>query len=182
MLCEVCSKNQATVRITEIGQTTASDGQKTQSVSLKHMCAKCAQQLEIEALPPTLSKNFAHIMSMLEKAGQKRPVAEPPCPKCGMTLAEFRSKGRLGCAHDYQHFAKHLEPLLQRMHNATAHSGRVPGMDAAEQERRARVGELRQQLDAAIRDEAYETAARLRDELARIAPALAPDAPPAAGA
>ncbi|TAJ08073.1 MAG: hypothetical protein EPO68_15835 [Planctomycetota bacterium] len=181
MLCEVCSKNQATVRITEIGQETSPEGQKTQSVSLKHLCSKCAQQLEIEALPPTVSKNVAHIMSMLEQAGRKRPAAEPPCPRCGMTLAEFRSKGRLGCAHDYQHFAKHLEPLLKRMHNATSHLGRLPGVDEAEQQRRTRVGELRQQLDAAIRDEAYETAARLRDELARIAPALESGAPPAAG-
>ena len=182
MLCELCTKNQASVRITEIAQGLSPEGHKTQSVSLKHLCAKCAQQLDIEALPPTVSKNVAHIMSMLEQAGRKRVSSEPPCPRCGMTLAEFRSKGRLGCAHDYEHFARQIEPLLRRMHNASTHVGRLPGLDEAELQRRARSSELRAQLEAAVRDEAYETAARLRDELARMEPGAGQaSSPPATG-
>jgi protein arginine kinase activator len=154
--------------VTEIAQALSPQGQKVQSVSLKHLCPPCAQQLEVSIMPAAATKNFASIMSMLKSAGRERTQAEPPCPQCGMTLAEFRSKGRLGCAHDYEHFAKHIDPLLQRMHSATRHLGRIPGLDAVEQERRARLGELRQRLEVAIRDEAYETAARLRDELVQL--------------
>jgi protein-arginine kinase activator protein McsA len=49
------------------------------------------------------------------------------CPDCGMTLAEFRSKGRLGCPRDYEIFREHLDPLIERIHNAKHHLGRGPG-------------------------------------------------------
>ena len=51
------------------------------------------------------------------------------------------------------------------MHGARSHVGRVPGQSAEELNRRQRVLDLKQKLEVAIRDEAYESAAKLRDEL-----------------
>jgi protein arginine kinase activator len=95
-----------------------------------------------------------------------------------MTLEEFRKKGRLGCAHDYRVFAEHLGELLERIHGSKAHSGRRPahaGLPApkevpaqAKREREERIQHLRAELENAIRQEAYESAARLRDELKAI--------------
>jgi protein arginine kinase activator len=82
-----------------------------------------------------------------------------------MTLAEFRQRGRLGCPRDYEVFMPQLRDLLERIHGATRHSGRVPGLDDQKMERLQRVNELQRQLEAAIREEAYETAAELRDQL-----------------
>ena len=43
--------------------------------------------------------------------------------------------------------------------------GRVPGTSEAELVRVQRMSDLKQKLETAVREEAYESAARLRDEL-----------------
>ena len=82
-----------------------------------------------------------------------------------MTLMEFRQKGRLGCPKDYEIFTGQLRDLLERIHGATRHTGRLPGLDDDALAQRNRVSELQQKLADAIREEAYEDAAQLRDEL-----------------
>ena len=47
------------------------------------------------------------------------------CNSCGWTYTDFRSKGRLGCAEDYEVFENALTPLLKRIHGSTRHVGRV---------------------------------------------------------
>lgn len=87
-----------------------------------------------------------------------------------MTPADFRSKGRLGCPRCYEVFRSDLMPLLQRIHEAQTHRGRLPGRTvsspAAPVEDRA-LSDLRRRLEDAVRGERYEEAARLRDDLRR---------------
>ena len=87
-----------------------------------------------------------------------------------MTLDEFRKKGRLGCPQDYEVFRAHLVEVLERVHGAVQHSGRIPGTAAAAVSSlgTGRIDVLRQELEHAIRAEAYESAARLRDEIRAI--------------
>jgi protein arginine kinase activator len=59
-------------------------------------------------------------------------------------------------------------PLFLRMHQATEHTGRAPGTDVAQVERTVRIEKLRERMDMAIREEEYEDAARLRDELTQL--------------
>jgi len=87
------------------------------------------------------------------------------CPDCGMTLTELRRRGRLGCPKDYEVFREYLDELLERMHGATEHVGRVPGLAEGELERVRKISDLKHELGQAINEEAYERAARLRDEL-----------------
>ena len=54
---------------------------------------------------------------------------------------------------------------VERMHGARRHVGRVPGIAESELARAQRISDLEQELDAAIREEAYERAASIRDEL-----------------
>ena len=94
-----------------------------------------------------------------------RPDATDPtalsCPECGLKYAQFRAEGRLGCARDYDEFAGPLLALLERVHRATDHCGKVPVR------RRSTMGlsKLKAELDAAIAAERYEDAAVLRDRL-----------------
>jgi protein arginine kinase activator len=82
-----------------------------------------------------------------------------------MTLRDFRQRGRLGCPKDYEIFGAQLRDLLERIHGASRHVGRSPNSDEAAILRRKRLDELQQELASAIRDEAYEQAAKLRDEI-----------------
>jgi len=91
--------------------------------------------------------------------------ASVACPECGMRFMEFRQQGRLGCPHDYEVFRSGLEALLERIHRATRHVGKVPRRGAGGAGEQAEVVDLRRRLRLAVESESYEEAARLRDIL-----------------
>jgi protein arginine kinase activator len=160
--CSVCQKAPATTVIMDL-----TGGNVTEQ---RHLCAACAEKLgfvhqktQIKMSPELLEDLLGSIQGKTK--GGRRDSA---CPGCGMTLQHFKSTGRLGCARCYETFRQELMPLLQRVHEASSHRGRMPGR-APEPERAAQDGlvDLRRRLDDAVRGERYEEAARLRDELRR---------------
>jgi protein arginine kinase activator len=170
MICQNCLKNAATVHVTEIlheavlEATPAAAAQKEKTITEQHLCDVCAQSMDLPHSAAT-KKSQADIWKLLQLSQASRKKTGATCASCGMTLDEFRKKGRLGCAKDYEVFAAHIGDLLERVHGARTHVGRVPGSSEADLERMKRLSELRMRLDVAIREEAYESAARLRDEL-----------------
>lgn len=188
MICQNCLKNAATVHVTEIATPVSAppeaglEGSKAPEeaspvVSEQHLCEVCAQTLDLPHAP-ALQKAQLDIWKLLQiTAKQTRRKGGPTCPGCGLQLEEFRRKGRLGCPQCYEAFAAHLGEVLERVHGARQHVGRLPGTDAAAAEgpldsvaleRERRLVDLRQKLETAIREEAYENAARLRDELKQL--------------
>ncbi len=167
-LCQSCKQNAATIHLTEIH-----DAEKREL----HVCEACAQSQGIAPGPllPSLPTMLASLIKGGKPAGGAAPPAAP-CPTCGITFAEFREKGRLGCPNDYEFFAEHLTPLLEKIHGATAHRGRLPqGAGAASSSQGEQLLRLRAELQQAVKGEQYEAAARLRDEIRRL------EQPPAAG-
>jgi protein arginine kinase activator len=191
MICQNCLKNAATVHVTEIstaaspGETptptsapnAGTPGEAPSHVTEQHLCEVCAQTLDLPHAP-ALQKAQLDIWKLLQiTAKQTRRKGTPTCGGCGLQLEEFRRKGRLGCPQCYEAFAAHLGEVLERVHGARQHVGRLPGTDAAippapvdalALEREQRLVDLRQKLEIAIREEAYENAARLRDELKQL--------------
>jgi protein arginine kinase activator len=165
MICELCNKGPATVHVTEIHSV---KGAKEPTLQQRHMCEACARSLELPSTPVAFAKSLPVQLQKLLRQSAQRAQAEGSlvCPSCGMSLAEFRSKGRFGCARDYEVFRTHIDPLLLRVHNAQSHRGRVPGGEAQPKvDLDRQLSDLRTKLEAAIREEAYESAARLRDEI-----------------
>lgn len=168
MICQICQKQAATVHVTEISHGTDEGTGEAAApvVEQRHLCERCAQRLKLPHAPVISKKGVAEVWKLLQLSAKRaREEGGLSCPDCGMTLSEFRSKGRFGCPRDYEVFAQHLDPLLLRIHNATQHRGRLPGMDEDTRERMQHLTQLRAQLEKAIKDEAYESAARLRDEI-----------------
>lgn len=129
------------------------------------MCEACAQKQNVPNNPEP-KKVLPPILKLLAASAQRtRREPSVQCPDCGMTLLEFRQKGRMGCPKDYDVFGAHTRELLERIHGASQHAGRLPRQDPAIADRARRMTELQRELEAAIRQEAYEQAARLRDEL-----------------
>jgi protein arginine kinase activator len=153
MKCQSCT-NPATVHLTDIV-----DGQKKEL----HLCQTCAelkqfiqkQELNLPAILQTL------IGQHVDRATDE--LSRLTCPVCGIKYMEFRAEGRLGCPHDYQAFRVGLEPLLQRIHRAGRHVGKMPRYRPQSAAVQAELMELRRQLREAIETEMYEKAARLRD-------------------
>ena len=152
MKCQSCP-GVATVHLTDI-----INGQKKEL----HLCQTCAekqqfinqQELDLPAILQTLIG--PHIGQLTDE------LARLTCPVCGIKYMEFRAEGRLGCPHDYAAFRAGLEPLLQRIHRASRHIGKVP-RNLPPKPVRAELVELRGKLRAAVDAEAYEEAAQLRD-------------------
>ena len=158
MKCDNCNKP-ATAHITEIVS-----GKKIE----KHLCEQCKEASEgvtMKAHTPIneLLTNFVMAHSGLQKE------MGTTCEHCGITWAEFRQSGLLGCQHDYQQFEKDLTPLLQRAHeSATHHVGKVPtrrGGSGVPMKRQVDVSKLRKELSRAVESEDYERAAKLRDQI-----------------
>jgi protein arginine kinase activator len=159
MKCENCN-NAATVHLTEI-----KGGKKIE----KHLCESCAQQLEGIGGPKghqpinELLTNFVMAHSGLAKE------AGLQCDQCGVTWAEFRQGGLLGCSNDYKVFERELTPLIQRAHEgATHHIGKVPtrkGAVGVPAKRRFDVEKLKKDLARAVEAEDYERAAKIRDQI-----------------
>lgn len=173
MICQRCQKNPATVQVTEIAPDAVlgpdavpgPDGSLA-GITDENLCSHCAQTSDLPNQPLSVKKSATEIWKLLQhSAHQARASAALCCPSCGMTLAEFRHRGRLGCSTCYETFSQPLEELFERIHGAVEHVGRLPGVDEADLERRRRVNELERSLESAIREEAYESAAKIRDEL-----------------
>ena len=88
-----------------------------------------------------------------------------------MTLRDFRSTGRLGCARCYDTFEASLRELLRRVHGNGRHVGRTYMAPAPVAGRDATLNELRDRLRRAIDNEEFENAASLRDQIKGISDA-----------
>ena len=158
MKCDNCNKT-ATVHLTEI-----KSGKKIE----KHLCEQCAAQSEglpVKSHMPIneLLTNFVMAHSGVQKE------AGTTCEHCGMTWAEFRQNGLLGCPNDYSLFEKDLTPLLKRAHEEhTHHVGKVParrGGTGVPMKKQVDLTKLRKELAKAVEAEDYERAAKLRDQI-----------------
>jgi protein arginine kinase activator len=161
--CTSCKKAIATIHILDLH-----DGS---IVEQKHLCASCADQAgmvqhKIQIPSLKLGSEMLDLIGSLK--GQESEPGRPAgaaCPSCGLSLAEFKVRGRMGCPHCYEVFRGALMPILERVHDATCHRGRVPGRGANPPSPSTILADLRQRLAHAIDEENYEEAASLRDQI-----------------
>ena len=155
MLCQQCKKQTATVHLTDLLK-----GEKRE----RHFCEECATT---EGVTVKQHVNINEVLNkFLASQSEVQAQSKTQCPECGMTFAEFRSQGLLGCPHDYDEFGEALAGVIERAQEGyTHHTGKTPGqaveLDPAQRERRR----LQRELREAVEGEDYERAARLRDQL-----------------
>jgi len=145
MKCQGCKQKEATVHFTEIVDEGA--------VKL-HLCPDCAQAKGLVAAGGVVGDLLA------KNASAPSGEAETRCPECGVSLEEFRKKGRLGCGRCYQAFENALEPLLAVLHRGDRHTGKVPATHPAGTAA-PELAVLKESLRRAVEREKFEEAARL---------------------
>jgi len=159
MLCDICNKNPATVHLTEI-----IDDQMNEL----HLCEECARQKSAQMEQQFGLSDLLAGMAEFEKPNVDKEADLLKCPSCKLTYADFKKIGRLGCGQCYSAFKKYLAPLLKRIHGSSQHVGKTPGKEKEVLEKvvdMVDTQELRSQLQKAIEAEAFEEAARLRDQI-----------------
>jgi protein arginine kinase activator len=152
--CSHCN-NPATVHLTQIVNN---------KIIKVDLCESCAQAKGV-----TDPEGFS-LADLLSKAPLSPESGQPQitCPDCGLTTADFRRTGRLGCAACYQSFVPLLRPALEDMHAGTIHKGKVPEVALSRQTSVAELQGLENALQSAIDEEAYEDAAKYRDQIRAI--------------
>lgn len=152
--CGLCG-NDATVHLTQIVNS------KIHKVDL---CESCAQKKGV-----TDPEGFS-LADLLAKTNLSYDATEPQitCPQCGHQTADFKRTGRLGCSSCFEVFEPLLLPVLEDMHPDTQHKGKLPKMALRRTNNRAQLSQLKDSLNLAIEEEAYEDAARIRDQIQEI--------------
>lgn len=156
MLCDICGKNPATVHLTEI-----IDEQMTEL----HLCEQCAHQKSMQMEQQFGLSDLLAGLTEFEKPSIKKEVIALKCPSCQLTYADFRKIGRLGCGECYTTFKKYLAPLLKKIHGSSQHLGKTPTKVEKVIKKKLDIQELRYKLQKAIEAEAFEEAAKIRDQI-----------------
>ena len=119
------------------------------------------------------------------------------CDNCGTTYDEFIDTGKFGCSHCYDIFADGLDNVLKNIHGSARHVGRrsnlsledrktveedvqkVKGKKTTEvgknkenakqnNSKEEKIKQLNADLKKAIKEERYEDAAKIRDEIKKL--------------
>jgi len=138
-----------------------------------HLCDTCAKDYLSTVDAGSLPDDVSEPLLIGSASGDEvLPHGDDPsskvCPHCEISFKQFRSHGRLGCPHDYEEFHDELMPLLESIHGDTQHVGKFPPMVSDKSRRQYELVRLKNELKAAITDEAYEEAAKLRDKINEI--------------
>ncbi|MFD2657916.1 MULTISPECIES: UvrB/UvrC motif-containing protein [Gracilibacillus] len=164
MECQECKQNPATVHFAQV-----INGEKTEI----HVCQQCAkekgyvsQEEDAYSLHHLLSGLFNPKPNAINHQSHKTAGKELQCDKCGMTYQQFARIGKFGCASCYHTFSEHLNPLFRKVHSGnTAHEGKVPKRVGSDIYQRKKLRDLKVKLQQAIAEEAFEEAAKIRDEI-----------------
>jgi protein arginine kinase activator len=174
MQCTFCLDNEATCHLTKLVNG---------KVVEVHVCEKCIPEVgksnlldfdiweaisklaaekgipdptkDIEVAPPEINAKSLLIPS------SNLPTLT--CPSCGFTHEDLRRTGRLGCPECYLAFSSILGDVIHDCQKGTTHTGKIPKAFFS-----VRRQKIQEQLDRAIREERFEEAADLRDQLRKL--------------
>jgi protein arginine kinase activator len=156
MVCDICKKNEATVHLTQIIDN------KMLKVDLCESCSKA------KGIQETAGFSLADLQVGLGSAEEMGGDAGLKCGVCGFTQADFKKTGRLGCSACWETFEQGLSSLLKAMHKSDRHVGKVPSKAAHTLVITERIKQLSGDLEKAVRDEKYEDAAHIRDQIRQL--------------
>ena len=156
MLCQSCEKKQATTHI-----KTILNGELKEY----RLCSDCAKKYGYTSFLGDvgfdLDKLFGSFMEGFGHSGrtQKR------CQCCGSSFEDIAKSGKVGCAECYDTFYEELLPSVRRIHGRTSHTGKLAHSAGTGVRIRSEIVKCRSELEQAIKEQAFEKAAELRDRI-----------------
>ena len=155
MLCQHCNKNEANMHMKRIINGRAAE---------VHLCSDCARSLGYGEAFSGFGLGFSDFLGdFLLKGEHSSNVTR--CHFCNKSFEEIAKDGKMGCAECYITFYDKLLPSLQRIHGKGTHIGKKPfGFNSGTN----RLEVLKEQLENAVRDQNFEEAVKIRDEINEI--------------
>lgn len=184
MKCENCGKREANVRYQE-----NINGRKREL----NLCEECSRKLGIGqmdfSIPMDFSNFLGDFMEELETP-EFMPMLNTlkalKCDSCGYTFDDIINTGRLGCKDCYDVFEDRLDPIIKRIQGSNKHIGRIGKIidkkienkiedkngnkeeNKESSNEKTKIEQLKEDLKVAIKEERYEDAAKIRDEIKKI--------------
>ena len=175
MLCNNCGKREANVRYSE-----NINGVKREL----NLCEECSKKLGIGnmdfSMPIDFSSFFGDFIEDFttpEFMPLFNDIKSLKCDKCGYTFDDIANTGKLGCANCYDVFESRLDPIIKKIQGSNMHIGRLgkvsentinENYSKVKTDTKNKIDEiskLKEDLKLAIKEERYEDAAKLRDEI-----------------
>ena len=172
MICENCGKREANVRYTKIV-----NGNKQEY----NLCEKCSKELGIGNMdfnmPISFSSFFSDFLEDVQNASMLPEldlIKQLQCPTCNLTFEEFMNTGKIGCSNCYDTFQEKIDPILKNMQGSNRHIGRLGEIKQTNlkennikenQKEMSELAKKKQQLKKLVKEEKYEEAAKVRDEI-----------------
>ena len=177
MLCQNCGKNEVTFKYTQV-----INGVKKEM----NLCDKCARELGLKDMNFSMPINFSSFLSDFfnDYSDSLLPnfmgAQTFGCESCGTTFDDFVNSGEFGCSSCYDLFEDRITPILRNLQGATRHVGRgyraikpstgneKTSAKKTVKKEESQIEKLQKDLQKAIKDERYEDAAKIRDEIKKL--------------
>lgn len=184
MLCQNCGKNEVTFRYTQVV-----NGVKKEL----NLCDNCARELGLKDMSFSMPISFSSFLSDFFNDYSNSSLLpsfmgtkQLQCNNCGTTFDDFLNTGLFGCDECYDTFEDRIEPLLRKIQGSNKHIGRgyknedptskvnnksnikIDIKEEKEDKDKVKIDTLQKDLQKAIKDERYEDAAKIRDEIKKI--------------
>jgi len=182
MLCDNCGKREANVRYSE-----NINGVKKEL----NLCSQCSEKLGIEHMdfnmPIDFSSFFGEFMEDFATPDFRpylNEVKKLQCKECGYTFDDIVNTGKLGCGNCYDVFQDRLDPIIKKIQGNNRHIGRIGKIsdnkleqnnqktkeaeDNKKDDKMTKLESLKEDLKQAVKDERYEDAAKIRDEIKKL--------------
>lgn len=186
-MCQNCGKHEANVRYTQIINGVKKEMALCEACSKKlgietDMHFDFNMPIDIPSFLGTILGDYEHTEFM----PSFMPTKELQCDNCHMTYDELIESGKFGCSNCYETFSDRIDPMLKNLQGSNRHVGRKAGGWETKEEKgvtketvqnkskiktenqkveKDKVEELKEKLKQAIKEERYEDAAKLRDEI-----------------
>lgn len=158
MLCQSCSKNQATTHVKSIV-----NGELREYM----LCPECAKKMGYGNLFDGFGFNLGSFLGSFlgESELPEANSSVVRCKRCGSSFHEIAKTGKVGCAECYKTFYDRMIPSIQRIHGNTTHVGKLASSAGSQARLKNELEQAREALKQAIKDQEFEKAAQLRDRI-----------------
>lgn len=161
MNCDFCGFREAVIHIHQIM------GNKKRKL---HLCEQCAAERGITNIQDKVELDIAHLFANLFDYEKSAPVNTETkiCPVCGLNFEQFNRNNVFGCNNCYTEFGKLLRYKMKKLTGSVQYTGKVPARLQSYKVLFIDMQKLKNRLEEAVKNEEYEKAASIRDEINRI--------------
>ncbi len=146
MLCQKCNSRDAEIVYKEF-----SNGK----LITMNLCWKCAEET-------------ANAVREIPQEEMEPPDSSTKCPKCGLTLREFRTNFQLGCSYCYEYFLPFFREVLDRVIHRSSFSGERIKPDRFSIYLQSEILKLKDELQDLTDREEFREAIKVRDKIHKL--------------